>query len=109
VATIGLEILTNKVFSPQYILWLVPSVIAAIALSAVADTDHRDANLRRAATAVLIAGAITQLIYPICYHWIFRSGWGSDAGVLLLLARDLVLIGVVTFFCRRVWGATASH
>ncbi len=109
VATIGLEILTNKVFSPQYMLWLVPSVIAAIALNAAADADHRDANLQRAATAVLIAGAITQLIYPICYHWIFRAGWGSDAGVLLLLSRDLVLVGVVTFFCRRAWGDTASH
>jgi len=112
--SIGLIILTNKVFSPQYIQWLLPTAIAALALS-LSDVgmreddepanEHDDGQLRRAATFLLVVGALTQLIYPRLYDWVSQNQPTNPIGVLLLLLRDAGLAYVVYYFGRRAWRA----
>ena len=117
--SVGMIILTNKVFSPQYIQWLVPIAIAALALTPgaislrEADNDpaleHDDLALRRAVTSLLIVGLLTHMIYPRLYDWVSQSQPTNPLGVVLLLIRDLGLAYVVYYFGRRAWQASAKR
>ena len=117
--SVGTIILTNKVFSPQYIQWLVPIAVAALALTPgdismrEADDDpaieHDDLALRRAVTSLLIVGLLTHMIYPRLYNWVSQSQPTNPLGVVLLLIRDLGLAYVVYYFGRRAWQASARR
>jgi hypothetical protein len=65
----------TKVFSPQYLFWLVPLVVLAGSWVAVALT----------AVSLVLAQA-----WFFHYHALFRLGWPT----WLLLARDLLVLGV---------------
>lgn len=97
-ASTGLLILTNKVFSPQYLLWLSPVAIAMVSLA-----PRRDTGVRRFTVLLLLVGVLTQLIYPILYGWVVGIYWANPLGVLLLAARDVALIGFVVYSGRRAW------
>jgi hypothetical protein len=97
-ASTGLLILTNKVFSPQYLLWLSPVAIAMVALA-----PRRDTGVRRFTVLLLLVGVLTQLIYPIVYGWVVGIYWANPIGVLLLAVRDVALIGFVIYAGRRAW------
>lgn len=101
--TTGLLILTNKVFSPQYLLWLSPVAIAMVALAPRGDT-----GVRRFVVLLLSVGVLTQLIYPILYLWISEIYWANPLGVALLAVRDVFLIGFVVYAWRRSWAETAA-
>ncbi len=101
--TTGLLILTNKVFSPQYLLWLSPVAIAMVAVAPRADT-----GVRRFVVLLLSVGILTQLIYPILYLWISGVYWANPLGVMLLAIRDVALIGFVVYAGRRAWRETAA-
>jgi hypothetical protein len=101
--TTGLLILTNKVFSPQYLLWLSPVAIAMVAVAPRADT-----GVRRFVVLLLSVGILTQLIYPILYLWVSGVYWANPLGVALLAIRDLALIGFVVYAGRRAWRETAA-
>jgi len=110
--SIGVVILTNKVFSPQYIQWLAPAAIAAVALtyrgaSEASDHDVDDIDLRRATTILLLVGLLTQMIYPLLYDWVSQDQPTNPVGVLLLIIRDLALAYVVYYFARRAWRASS--
>ena len=101
-ASTGLLILTNKVFSPQYLLWLSPVAIAMVALA-----PRRDTGVRRFTVLLLLVGVLTQLIYPITYGWVVGIYWANPIGVLLLALRDVALIGFVIYAGRRAWRESA--
>ena len=67
----------TKVFSPQYLVWLVPLVVVAGSVFAVA------------ATAVSL---VLAQVWFFHYHALFRLAWPA----WLLLARDLLVVAV---FC----------
>ncbi len=98
----GLLILTNKVFSPQYLLWISPIAIAMVAIAPRGDT-----GVRRFAVLVLAVGALTQVLYPLLYPLITTDVWANPLGVLLLAIRDLALMACVVYAGRRAWTETS--
>ncbi len=102
--TTGLLILTNKVFSPQYLLWLSPIAIAMVAVAPRGDT-----GVRRFVVLLLSVGVLTQVIYPILYLWVSEIYWANIPGVLLLTLRDVFLVGFVVYAWRRAWSETSAQ
>lgn len=83
-------ILTNKVLSPQYLLWLAP--LAAVAYAA------RPA-LWPAAVALLVAAGLSQAIFPRLYDWLLNVHW---LPVLLLNLRNLMLAVIFVWLVARL-------
>jgi Glycosyltransferase family 87 len=111
--SVGLIILSNKVFSPQYLLWLIPTAIVGVALTLGPDdpeaaSTSRDLGLQRAATLLLLIALLTQVIYPRAYHWISQLSPLNPVGVTMLAVRDIALAYVMYYFGRRAWRATSS-
>jgi hypothetical protein len=101
--SIGLLIVTNKVFSPQYLLWLSPVAIAMVSVA-----PRRDTGIRRFTVLLLLVGVLTQLIYPTLYLWISEIYWANPLGVALLAVRDVALVGFVVYTARRAWADTRA-
>lgn len=84
---IALFILTNKTFSPQYLLWLSPALVAAHALG--------DASRRRGLHALLglllLTTAFTFAVYPATYDALVREP-APVAATLILAARNLCFL-----------------
>jgi hypothetical protein len=100
----GLLILTNKAFSPQYLLWLSPVAIAMVAVAPRGDT-----GVRRFAVLLLTVGVLTQVIYPNAYALVAGPNLFNPVGVLLLAIRDVALIGFVVYAWRRAWNETSAE
>ncbi len=77
-------LVTNKVFSPQYVLWL----LAVLAAAAMLDPD----TWKRFVKPVLLICGLTQIVFPLFYGDVLFKGW---FGLLALTARDLVLVYVL--------------
>ncbi len=74
-------LVTNKVFSPQYVLWLV----AVVAVGAALDPP----TWKRFVAPVLWLCGLTALVFPIFYGDILADGW---IGLIAITVRDLLLI-----------------
>lgn len=98
-AATALLIVTNKVLSPQYVLWLLPLAAVAVAVA-------RGPGARRWAAWLMVAGLLTHIEYPHAYLQIAATSWANPLGVLLLAARDAVLLGLAYEACRRAWRTT---
>jgi hypothetical protein len=96
VATICLMLLTNKVFSPQYLVWL---AAALAALGVVADAP----SVLRAGRLFVVTCVLTQIFYPTLYHRLVRIQ--ADMVVVIAL-RDAVLLFLTAVAIRQVWVAT---
>jgi hypothetical protein len=105
-------IVTNKTFSPQYMIWLGGPVAGLLTISARnPDTGLTGANVtplhlaRQIALWTLSLTVLTQLIYPICYDWLIFWQGGLTVIATLLLALRNVLICYFTvrliLFARR--------
>jgi hypothetical protein len=94
-----LFIATNKVFSPQYLVWLA-APLAVLALLP-------GGGLARADLALLLgACAATHVIFPLNYAALSQVE-SSRAWVLLLLAaRDAALVALGARLAAQVWRAT---
>ncbi len=82
-------LVTNKVGSPQYMVWLVAPVAVALAQGLP--------GWRPTAWAVLAIGAATQLVFPWAYDWIIA---GAPAPTLVLAARNVALVVLVVLRVR---------
>ncbi len=110
--SVGLIIMSNKVFSPQYLLWLVPTGVVAVALASPPSTGEaspqsRDLGLQRAMTLLLLIALLTQIIYPRAYDWISQLNPQNELGVVMLAIRDLALAYVIYYVGRRAWRCTS--
>ena len=74
-------LVTNKVFSPQYVLWL----LAAVTAAAVLDPEL----WARYVKPVLALALMTQLVFPLFYGDILFGSW---IGVVILTLRDVLLV-----------------
>jgi hypothetical protein len=92
VAMLLLVLVTNKVFSPQYVLWLLAVVTAA----AVLDPQ----TWRPFVPRLLWLAALTQLVFPLFYGDIVFGAW---FGLLLMTARDVLLLVVTVQVVRALW------
>jgi hypothetical protein len=86
-----LTLLTDKVLSPQYLLWLLAVMTGACLL----DPDA----WRPCVPWVLAAAALTGAAFPWLYGDVLHTGW---PGLVVLTARDLVLVGLAVTCVRRV-------
>ncbi|MEJ6013977.1 hypothetical protein WG936_09020 [Corynebacterium sp. H127] len=77
-------LVTNKVFSPQYIVWLAPIFAVALCFS-------KSPKLRQAAVLVLVITWLTQLIYPANYTTLMTND-PDFLPTLLLTLRNAAMI-----------------
>lgn len=96
-ATVAIMTVTNKVLSPQYILWL-GGPLAALMVRAPGDQV-----VRRAARLLMVIAVMTQLIFPIFYTHLMRDTHGTVVITLLLVARNVLLVWFTYIVCRQVW------
>ncbi|GAA2170921.1 hypothetical protein GCM10009846_02970 [Agrococcus versicolor] len=85
----------NRVGSPQYMLWILPVAIVAIA------TVHAGAQRwwRRMTAVLLATGLVTTIVFPISYlALIDLHAWA----VVLLTLRNLLLVVVLVAAVRRM-------
>jgi hypothetical protein len=102
-ACTALFIVTNKVFSPQYLLWLTPVAVATVACS-----PRVDVGARRFTVLLVLVGLVTQGISPNTYVLVTEMSWANPIGVALLVIRDAGLLGLTWYACRRAWLGTAQ-
>lgn len=100
-ALVGLLVVTNKVFSPQYLLWLVPLAVVLMILTA-------DPLATRITVALMLVGALGQVIYPFAYSWVDVAGSANSAGVALLALRMGALAVVVGVAVARAFRETGA-
>ncbi|CAN7216329.1 hypothetical protein LJR045_000750 [Microbacterium sp. LjRoot45] len=84
-------IVFNKVGSPQYLCWLIPSLVLGLLLD-------RSAWIAPA-TLALAAALLTQFVYPVLYMGILVP---EPLAVSLLTARNLVLIALFAWMVARL-------
>jgi len=97
-ATLALQIVLNKVGSPQFISWLAAPV--AVALSHGLGSSDRPARPAREewhswrvlAVLLLAVAGLTQAVYPIGYGGLLRAQLGMG---LVLAARNLLVVAVL--------------
>ena len=101
-AAVGLFVVTSKVLSPQYLLWLLP-------LGAVAAGVSRSRAPVVWAALLLVATAGTQLVFPTLYGSLVGRGEHLAAAVLALAGRNFLLVGLVGWACAAATrGVTAA-
>jgi hypothetical protein len=89
VALLLVILVTNKVFSPQYVLWLLAVVVAAALLD--------PQTWRPFVKPMLALAAMTHLVFPLFYGDILYGAW---LGLILMTARDVLLIGLLVGVVR---------
>ncbi|MGI5351934.1 glycosyltransferase 87 family protein [Streptomyces sp. CA-250714] len=85
-------VVTSRVLSPQYLIWLVG--LAAVCLTLRASCQAVPAWL------VLFAAALTQLEFPVWFADVVAS---EGKGTVVLAVRNLVLVVAAVLSCVRLW------
>lgn len=104
-------ILTNKTFSPQYVMWLGGPAAAGIAMlphsNLPDDTEierrrsDREAvsRLRVITRVLLVCTLLTTIVYPIGYDPIVHDRMGLPLVTFVLVARNLLLLWLFYLLC----------
>lgn len=101
-AALSAFVVSGKVLSPQYLLWLLPAVCAGLAM--LDGEDQR--RLGRWTAALLVAAVLSHVIYPHAYRALIdgHSGWSVPVAALLAL-RNLLLAALCVTALAAAWGA----
>jgi hypothetical protein len=99
--TVLAMVVTNKVFSPQYVVWLA-APLAALGTFPGAPPARLDNAL------FLGVCALTQLVYPHGYHILLSQAQASASVLLALTLRDVLLVTLGARLAAQAWRATAS-
>ncbi|GAA4095443.1 glycosyltransferase 87 family protein [Nocardioides kongjuensis] len=102
VGALSAFVVSGKVLSPQYLLWLLPVACAGLALLDGADRRR----LARWTIVLLVAALLSHVLYPHAYRAFIEahSGWSVPAvGVLAL--RNLLLAGLCVTALAAAWQA----
>ncbi|MGD7731783.1 glycosyltransferase 87 family protein [Propionibacteriaceae bacterium G57] len=104
-------IVTNKTFSPQYIMWLGGPLAAGFAVVSFDQTgaereriharDQR--RLSRMGWVVLVLTALTQIVYPIGYGPLVQGSLGMSVVTLVLAARNIGIVLLLAWTLRWIW------
>jgi len=98
-ASVGGFMVTNKVLSPQYLLWLLPAAAAGLV---VVEGDRHARQRLLSWTAVLVAAAaMTHEIFPRSYGYLLVHAPGSFWAVDLLALRNVLLVILVAYAAWR--------
>jgi hypothetical protein len=84
---------TGKVFSPQYLLWVMPAAAAGLVVAG-------SRRLVQWVVAALVVCGLTQLVFPLAYGGLLQVGRGSAVAVGLLTLRNVLvtLLAVVAWW-----------
>ncbi|MDR1214117.1 MAG: DUF2029 domain-containing protein [Propionibacteriaceae bacterium] len=93
-------IITNKTFSPQYMMWLAGPVAGLLTISArrptmpiLPDQPATPMSLaRQIGLWTLALTALTQLVYPTLYGYLVTWSWLTPLATVVLAARNLALL-----------------
>ncbi|MGO1641135.1 MAG: hypothetical protein ACTHZ0_10625, partial [Candidatus Corynebacterium faecigallinarum] len=96
-----LVIATNKVFSPQYIVWLAP--VAAVDLLVLTGKTRR--WILAVSGLVLLLAALTAMVYPLLYDGLLSSA--PDLGATVVLTLRSITVVVLAVVCAG-WTLSAS-
>ncbi|MEO6887062.1 MAG: glycosyltransferase family 87 protein [Jatrophihabitantaceae bacterium] len=88
-------IITNKTFSPQYLLWLAGPVLAMLW------NNPDDPATRRVAIGVIAAGLVTQLEFPDWYYPLTHTTPLTFAATTALLVRDGIILWLTWVAARQ--------
>jgi hypothetical protein len=91
-----LFVITSRVISPQYTIWLVGMAAACMTL--------RASVMAVPAVLVLVATGITMYEFPVHFADVVNS---TDLGITLLVVRNGLLVAAALIACRRLWVAYA--
>jgi uncharacterized membrane protein len=97
-AAISGYIASAKVFSPQYLLWLLPVTAVALAVN----RSHRHVLVRWSVTLLVVTG-LSQVLYPVAYVGLHERGWQTAVAVSVLLARNLLVVALFGTAYRLAW------
>jgi hypothetical protein len=90
-----LAVVTSRVLSPQYLVWVL--ALGSLCLA------RPDSGQRRVAWSLLVCAAVTQVGFPAL--WLDLSGAQLRAD-LVLVSRNVLLIGVTLASARALWRTT---
>ncbi len=90
-AAVSAFLVSGKVLSPQYLIWLLPASCAGLALLEDADELRR---LKRWTAALLVTAVATHVIFPHGYLELVEHTSWSGAVVGLLVLRNVLLVGL---------------
>ncbi|WP_369199939.1 glycosyltransferase 87 family protein [Streptomyces sp. PU-14G] len=96
-AAVLVFVVTSRVLSPQYLIWLVG--LAAVCLTL------RTGRQALPAWLVLAATGLTQLEFPV---WFTDVVTGDGVGVLVLAVRNALLVAAAVLACVRLWRTTVT-
>ena len=105
-ASVSAFLVTSKVLSPQYFLWLLP--LAAASLAVVRD-ERASRRLRRWTAVLLLAAAATHLVFPVLYvHLAIYDQWSAWVAVLLAV-RNGILVWLAGRAFAEAWWCVGSE
>lgn len=91
-------IVTNTVFSPQYLLWLIAPLVGPSVLDP--QTWHPYVPWG------VVKASLIAAVFPGLFVHVLGQGW---IGLLVLTARDLVVLGLAIAVARQVVRAARDH
>jgi hypothetical protein len=92
---------SSKVFSPQYLLWLLTMVAVGLLL------DSSPA-LRSWARWLLVTAGLSHVVYPLLYRYLVIHDWPSGVAVPLLVLRNALMVVLFVVAAREAWRATGG-
>jgi len=96
VLVVTVTIVTNKTFSPQYMMWLggpLAGLLVAAGRAPVEPSAPSWRDLRTMTWCVLGLTLVTQLVYPILYQPLVHGGDLLLLATIVLVVRNVALVG----------------
>lgn len=102
---ITVTIVTNKTFSPQYMMWLGGPMAAMIVATGRQEATGELTWRRVSSLAWWVLGLTlaTQFVYPIMYEPLVHGGWLMGPATAVLVARNLAMLVFTALLVRTVW------
>lgn len=89
VVIILLLITSNKVFSPQYLLWVGPLVAVVLV------REENNPTVRRLAAVLVVMAVVSTLIYPIAYAALTAPTTSVIMALVLAIRNALLIVAIV--------------
>ncbi len=102
-AAVAGVMVTSRVLSPQYLLWLLPLAAATVCVS-----GRQWSAQARWAAVLLCAVGLTQLEFPVYYGDLVAHHPGSGLAVTVLVLRNLLLVWLCGDAAVRAWRSTGA-